>query len=67
MPGDGDNSELVNQLILQDPTQPGPGKAVVEGVIVAFFWSPDSRRLLILCLKLKLQVKPHRYQPRTPH
>ncbi len=44
-PVDGDNSELVNQLILQDPTQPGPGKAVVEGVIVAFFWSPDSRKI----------------------
>ncbi len=41
----GDPTGLFNRLTLLDPTRPNVGKDVAQGTIVAFFWSPDSRKI----------------------
>jgi Tol biopolymer transport system component len=38
----------VTSLVLLDPTQPERPKEVARGSILAFFWSPDSRKIATL-------------------
>ena len=48
VPVEEDPSGLTNQLILLDPAKSDSGKEVVKAVVVAFFWSPDSRKIAYL-------------------
>lgn len=41
----GDTTQTMRRLVLIDPAQPESSKDVTQGVVVAFFWSPDSRKI----------------------
>ena len=42
---EGDSTGLQKRLVLIDPASPEGKKDVVQGIIVAFFWSPDGRKI----------------------
>jgi Tol biopolymer transport system component len=42
---EGDTTGQLNHLVLLDPAQPDRKKEIARGLVVAFFWSPDSQKV----------------------
>jgi hypothetical protein len=44
----------LKRLILIDPKRPDNGKEIIQGMVLAYFWSPDNHK--IACFKISLDT-----------
>ena len=45
IPVEGDPTGLLRHLIVLDPAHPDNSKEVAQGIVLAFFWSPDNQKI----------------------